>query len=129
MIRVIDLVLLLVLGTLCAGQQYCNATHFDFRSNYSLGQQNELNCTFTKAGQKIDALENVTFKANDSVTYNIFNAKPVLYYIDSKQKAEVIDNDTIVISGGHLEVMITFNWTKKSSAPVNGSGIARALSD
>jgi hypothetical protein len=61
--------------------------------------------------------------------YTIWNVQPVFFYRDSKQKSEIAGNDTIVISGGFLEVDFTFNWTKQELITTNGSGRARGLSD
>jgi hypothetical protein len=75
-------------------------------------------------------LNNVTFKRNDTATYTIYNAKPTLFYRDSRQRAEITGNDTIVISGGSLEVDIDFNWEKKTPfLTSSGTGSVRALSD
>jgi len=56
--------------------------------------------------------------------FTIFNVKPIFYYLDSKQKATVQVNDTIVISGGAIQVDFTFNWTSKGSTTINGFGSA-----
>lgn len=108
----------------------CNASHFDFIGKYTIGKQDELNTTFTRIQEKITKLDNVTFKYNESTSYVIFNTKPTFYYRDSKQKAEILGNNTIVIEGGQLEVDITFEWMKKNNVlTINGTGAAFALSD
>lgn len=38
-------------------------------------------------------------------------------------------NDTIVVSGGRVEVDITFNWTKTNVITRNGTGACFGLSD
>lgn len=122
-------ILALVLLQACHGLE-CNASHFDFIGKYTLGKQDELNTTFTRIQEKITQLDNVTFQYNESTSYVIFNTKPTFYYRDSKQKAEVLGNDTIIIEGGQLEVDITFEWVKKTNVlTVNGTGSAFALSD
>lgn len=108
----------------------CNASHFDFIGNYSLGKQDELNKTFIKIQEKITTLANVTYNATETTAYTIFNTKPVFYYRDSKQRAEITGNDTIIISGGFLEVDLTFDW-QRTSLTLNrtGTGAAFGLSD
>jgi len=109
----------------------CNASHFDLIGRYTLGKQDELNRTFTKLQEKITTLGNVTFNYSGSTTYTIYNAKPTFYYRDSKQKADIIGKDLIVVSGGILEVDLTFSWGKKDSISPqkNGTALARGLSD
>lgn len=122
--------LLLVLCLPLAGAVQCEATHFDFIGKYTLGQQDELNKTFTKIQEKITSLPNVTFVVNDTTNYTIFNAKPTFFYRDSKQRAEIAGNDTIIITGGRLEADIDFEW-KRTSIVLNrtGTGSAFGLSD
>lgn len=108
----------------------CNSTHFDFIGSYTLGKQDELNRTFTKIQEKITVLPEATFMINETTSYTIFNAKPTFYYRDSKQKAEITGNDTIIITGGRLEADLVFDW-KRTSSVLNrtGSGAAFGLSD
>lgn len=108
----------------------CNSTHFDFIGSYTLGKQDELNKTFTKIQDKITVLPEATFVVNETTSYTIFNARPTFYYRDSKQRAEITGNDTIIITGGRLEADLVFDW-KRTSAVLNrtGSGAAFGLSD
>jgi hypothetical protein len=80
----------------------CPASHFDFLGRYSIGKQDELNRTFANIQDKITALANVSFNASETTSYTIFNARPVFYYRDSQQKADVLGDDIIVIYGGKL---------------------------
>lgn len=105
----------------------CSASHFDFTSRYTLGKQDELNKTFEKIQEKIKALEDVTYKT-DGATYRIYNANPSFYYRDSKQKAVMRGNDTIIIDGGFLEVDFTFNWSKNNVSTKEGTGSVTGLS-
>ena len=66
---------------------------------------------------------------NDTVTYTINNVKPSFYYKDTKQAAEVLGNDTILITNGTLDVEYTFDWSKNSLIPRNGTGSAGGMSD
>ena len=106
----------------------CSASHFDFTSRYTLGKQDELNKTFEKMQEKITSLEDVTYKTTDGATYRIYNANPSFYYRDSKQKAVLRGNDTIVIDGGYLEVDFTFNWFKNNGTTREGTGSVSGLS-
>jgi hypothetical protein len=74
-------------------------------------------------------LNNVTWKKNSSATYLIYEANPTFYYRDSKQKAEIVGNDTIVIDGGFLEVSIDFKFTIIGSITKYGVGSVKGLSD
>lgn len=122
------LLVLLCLPAVLAAQ--CEASHFDFIGKYTLGQQDELNKTFTRIQEKIPSLPNATFVVNETTTYTIFNAQPTFFYRDSKQRAQINGNDTVIITGGQLEADITFEW-KRTSLVLNrtGSGAAFGLSN
>lgn len=106
----------------------CNTSRLNLIGSYTLGKQDELNKTFTKIAEKLTVLGDVTFKPNDTVVYNITQASPKFFYIDSRQKAEVVGNDTIIISGGRLDVEIDFKWAKQDLIKKEGTGHARAMS-
>jgi hypothetical protein len=74
-------------------------------------------------------LKNVSWRVNDSVTYVIYDANPTFYYRDSKQKAEIVGNDTIIIDGGFAEVKIDFKWSKIGAGSKFGTGSVFGLSD
>lgn len=78
--------------------------------------------------QKINSLNNVTWKVNGSVTYTIYEANPIFYYRDSKQKAEIVGNNTIFIDGGYAEVDINFKWAKTGAETKYGTGSVKGLS-
>jgi len=42
----------------------CKATYFDLIGTYTLGKQEEFNCTFKKLNEKIGVLGNVTFNTS-----------------------------------------------------------------
>lgn len=96
---------------------------------YTLGKQDELNRTFTYIQEKIKEIGNITFNSTPSTQYSIFNARPTFYYLDSKQKASILGNDTIVIYGGMVEAVINFEWTKTTVITRNGTGVADGKSD
>lgn len=116
------LILCLLIALRTTSSINCSASHLDFTSRYTLGKQDELNKTFEKIQEKITALEDVIYKTTDGATYRIYNANPSFYYRDSKQKAVLRGNDTIVIDGGFLEVDFTFNWSKKNVSTREGTG-------
>ena len=99
----------------------CHASHFDLVGTYTLGKQDEFNCTFDKFNEKIGTLDNVTYNSSETTQYTIYNARPTFFYRDSKQKAEVLGNDLIVVYGGQVEARIIFNWTKRSLIQRNGT--------
>ena len=41
----------------------CKTSHFDLVGTYTLGKQEEFNCTFKKLNEKITSLANVTFNS------------------------------------------------------------------
>jgi hypothetical protein len=89
-----------------------------------------LNRTFDKIGEKLSQINNVTWTVNDTASYTIFDVDPVFYYRDSKQKAEIVGNDTILIDGGYLEVDLNFKWIRfGGSANKTGTGKVMGLSD
>lgn len=59
----------------------------------------------------------------------ITNANPTFYYRDSKQTAEIVGNDTIVIEGGYAEVSINFQWQKIGMGSKSGNATVFGLSD
>lgn len=126
--KILLVVLIIAALTVCQALQ-CNTTHFNFLGKYSLGKQDELNRTFTHMQERITVLDNVTYTVNDSTSYTIFNTKPLFYYRDSNQTAEVLGNDTVVVTGGRLDVEFTFEWVKKSLISKNGTGRAGGVSD
>lgn len=124
--------LLVIIGSLLicsAVADECNDTHMDYFSEYSLGKQDELNKTFTKIGEKVTSINSVTWKVNETSTFWIENIKPTFFYIDSKQKAEITGNDTIVIDGGYLQATLDFTWRKSDGAVRSGTGKAVGISD
>lgn len=119
---------LLLLG-LVLSAEHCNTSHYDFVGKYTLGKQDELNKTFTHMQSSIHQLEPVVWHLNDTVTYTINNVKPTFYYKDTKQAAEVLGNDTILITNGTLDVEYTFSWSKNAIISRNGTGTAGGNSE
>lgn len=95
----------------------------EFFSVHSLGKLDELNKTFNYIQERVKTLENVTYKS-DTATYTIFEVKPHFFYRDSKQKGEIVGNDTVIVSGGDLVVTLQFNWTRTGTTNITGSGTA-----
>ena len=60
--------------------------------------------------EKITVLNDVKY-LHDSTSYTLSNIKPKFFYIDSKQTAQ-ISGQYIIISGGRLQVTMTFDWDK-----------------
>lgn len=58
--------------------------------------------------------------------YEIAGTTAVFSYRDSKQKAEVVGDDIIYISGGKAETTLSFAWSKNSD---KGQGNANCLTD
>lgn len=58
---------------------------------------------------------------NSYTNYSLTDIKTSLTYLDAKQKAEIMGNDTIVISGGYLEALMEMNWMKKDFMSKEGS--------
>lgn len=75
------------------------------------------------------ALNNVTYRKNDSAIYKIGGIKPRFFYLDSNQTAEILGHDTVIIMGGRVDVMFDFQWSKEGSASLSGNGTANGLSD
>lgn len=87
-----------------------------------------MNKTFIKIQEKISTLNNVSWRANDTVTYRIDNVKPTFFYIDSKQRAD-IGSDTVIVNGGEVDVILNFDWSRVGFGAMSGNGTANALSD
>ena len=58
-------------------------------------------------------LNDIVYASNSFTNFTIQPANLVFQYYDSKQKAEIMGNDTILIDGGYVEVTMDFNWKKK----------------
>ena len=58
-------------------------------------------------------LKDIVYASNSFTNFTIQPASLLFQYYDSKQKAEIMGNDTILIDGGYVEVVVDFNWKKK----------------
>lgn len=70
----------------------------------------------------------MSYRANDSVTYIIGGIRPKFQYLDSKQRADIVGLDTVLIEGGQVEVTFDFQWARQGSG-YGGNGSVTALSD
>lgn len=61
-----------------------------------------------------------------SVIYRVSNTTTKFKYLDSQQKAEVVDHDIIYIRGGRAETYLDFSWSKDQQ---QGVGTAICLTD
>ena len=77
-----------------------------------MGRQDELNCTFIKIEKTSRQLPNVSQTTPESIKYTIYSAIQRFIYRDSKQKAEVVNQNIIAVSGGKTEVELAFQWNK-----------------
>ena len=71
----------------------------------------------------------MTYVANDSATFRVFNIKPIFYYFDAKQEVTVTTANTIIVHGGRVDVRMPFEWSKTGTSPMNGTGEAFVISD
>ena len=124
--RIIILALALLIASSASSE--CNFTHYEFYSKYSLGKQDELNKTFDQLLPTIKIPDH-TYEINDSLSYKFSDVNLSLFYRDSKQKAEIMGKDTVVIDGGKLFATIGFKWIKTNYfAKTNGTATAAILS-
>lgn len=65
---------------------------------------------------------------NDSATYIIGGIRPKFQYLDSKQRADIVGRDTVVIDGGRVEVTFDFQWARVGTS-IGGNGTVYGLSD
>ena len=56
---------------------------------------------------------NIVYPINSYTNFSFTNINTSFSYIDSKQKAETLGNDTIVIAGGYTQALVNMNWVKK----------------
>lgn len=82
-----------------------------------------MNRTFTAIQPKIN-VKNVTWKTNNTATYQITGIKPTFFYRDSKQKAQFLANDLITVSGGDVVAGFDFQWERTGSINMSGNGSA-----
>ena len=97
---------LIIIGTVTGINQDCPATHYEFRGRYTLGRQEEVNRTLTKIQPQLGILANCTKNTTDHLIYTVYNATATLSYLDGKQKAQVVGNNTIAIFGGRIQAEI-----------------------
>ena len=83
----------------------CNFTDLRFQSRYNLGKQEELNNTFDAITPQIK-VPDILYPANSYTNYTLASINTSLQYFDSKQKAEIMGNDTILIDGGYLQATL-----------------------
>jgi len=118
---------LVILVILCLASgvfaEECNNTHLEFFSEITLGNHEELNRTFTAMEPKIN-VKDVTWKRNDTATYTISEVKTAFFYRDSRQKAEIMGKDQVIVSGGDLIVRFDFNWKKTGTSNISGNASA-----
>lgn len=89
----------------------CNATAYEFLSEYSLGKQDELNITFDKIIKKIPTIPDSVYPYSDRINYTTTNFSYTFKYLDSTQKSEIVGRDQIIVKDGRLRVDFTLNWT------------------
>ena len=125
---IVTILLTLSILAMPSYQADCNSTHFEYFSNFSLGKQEQLNKTFDQI-QPLIKVPTITYKSNDSSTWTISDTTVNFKYLDSKQRAVVIGNDTVGIYGGFLEVTTAFKWEKANMiGKINGTAQAKIQS-
>lgn len=107
----------------------CNATAYEFLSEYSLGKQDELNITFDKIIKKIPTIPDSVYPYSDRINYTTTNFSYTFKYLDSTQKSEIVGRDQIIVKDGRLRVDFTLNWTETGSVTKGGYAIGYGLSD
>ena len=65
----------------------CNATAYEFLSEYSLGKQDELNISFTKIAKKIPAIPDSVYPFSDRINYTTTNFSYTFKYLDTTQRS------------------------------------------
>lgn len=55
----------------------------------------------------------VVYPVNSYTNFSLTQIKQSFFYVDSKQKAQVMGNDTIVIDGGYLQATLDMKWARK----------------
>jgi hypothetical protein len=72
------------------------------------------------------AVKNITYSDRFARKYTIFNFKPALVYLESKQAAEIKSMNVLNISGATLRLTYKFDWEKEQIGPPippgNGTG-------
>lgn len=107
----------------------CNATSYEFLSNYSLGKGNELNVSFTKIKAKLPAIPDVVYAAKPSVNYTVTNFTTAFRYLDTNQTQETFGRDLIIVKGGRLRVEFNLTWFVNGSITKNGTATGGGISD
>lgn len=123
--KCLALALLLTIGA-CVE---CNATAYEFLSEYSLGKQDELNISFAKIAKKIPAIPNSVYPFSDKINYTTTNFTYTFKYLDTTQRSEIVGRDQIIVKDGMLRVDFTLNWTETGSVQKSGYAIGYGISD
>ena len=107
-------------------------SHAQVDDYQALGPQDDLNRTMIPVRKNI-YLGNFTYNTSDTM-YKLTWVRPTTFeYDDSHQELYAVDNNTIIISGGQIQVEVDFNWEVtplgSSKASYSGSGLCRGYSD
>ncbi len=97
---------------LCDPIVKCNETTLTYLSNFALGQQYDLNKTFTTL-QPIIKVPSFSYSPRIGKEYTIDNMKLTLFNINSKEKVEFLGVNRLRIYGSVLKLQYTFSWQKK----------------
>lgn len=128
---IIEMLLVILLSLFFSGRpEECPQSHLDLFTTYSLGKQDELNRTFIHIEEKIGTLDEVKYTGQNPNTYKITGIQPKFKYFDGRQESSIASNDTIVVSGGVVDVYMDFTWSKQGiTTNITGTGSAFAISN
>lgn len=126
--KVLAIVLIAVMATVSYSVD-CNATAYEFLSNYTLGKGNELNISFTKIKAKIPAIPDVVYSAKPTLNYTVTNFTTIFRYLDTSQTQQTFGKDLVIVKGGRLRVDFNLTWFTTGAVTVNGTASGFGTSD
>ena len=107
----------------------CEGNHFLFLSTYMLGRQQDLTLTIAEINRTA-AIDEVTFSDQPYRTYRIFNVRPSLIYLESRQTAELQGQNVLRIMNGPVKINFAFEWEKTQlGSSLHGTGTGNVSTD
>lgn len=104
---------LLILAVAVA-QNASEGTEGFYFSPHGINRQREVHDALEKVVPKIH-IDRTTYQ-HGGINYTIDNCTLEVAYLDSRQVIEIKDQNDVSVSGGKIEVLYRFNFTKKDGS-------------
>ena len=126
--KMFKLYIYLLLLVLACAQNASEGTEGFYLSPHGLSRQREVHDALEKVMPRIH-IEKTTYQ-HGGINYTIDNCTLEVAYLDGKQSIEIKEHNDVFVSGGRLEILYKFNFTKKDgSSTVSGNAWGSVISD